>query len=228
MGSPCRRAPQRSSPRAANRSKNRRMTAVLPIGYVTILEAAEMLQPVMYAGVPDLPIVTKLRQEGIEVNDGPEGRRQRRPPHYGYRRSPSSSRKARCAIHERNSCPAHLPGERIHIVAAVQPRLSRTCHVVWIVASHRNFGIPDDGGAKAGAQIDASTATYGKNRRQKEAARPAVPPWNCSTSDPRHSCSAKMEPHAGDEGTNQRGQSRRKMAAASESRHRDPGTRPAL
>jgi hypothetical protein len=47
------------------------MTAVLPIGYVTILEAAEMLQPVMYAGVPDLPIVTKLRQEGIEVNDGP-------------------------------------------------------------------------------------------------------------------------------------------------------------
>ena len=47
------------------------MTAVLPVGYVTILEAAEMLQPAMYAGVPDLPIVIKLRQEGIEVNDGP-------------------------------------------------------------------------------------------------------------------------------------------------------------
>ena len=47
------------------------MTAVLPVGYVTILEAAEMLQPAMYAGVPDLPIITKLRQEGIEVNDGP-------------------------------------------------------------------------------------------------------------------------------------------------------------
>jgi hypothetical protein len=47
------------------------MTAVLPIGYVTILEAAEMLQPTMYAGVPDMPIVTRLRQEGIEVNDGP-------------------------------------------------------------------------------------------------------------------------------------------------------------
>jgi hypothetical protein len=47
------------------------MTAVLPVGYVTILEAAEMLQPAMYAGVPDLPIVTELRQEGIEVNDGP-------------------------------------------------------------------------------------------------------------------------------------------------------------
>jgi len=44
------------------------MTAVLPVGYVTILEAAEMLQPAMYAGVPDLPIITKLRQEGIEVN----------------------------------------------------------------------------------------------------------------------------------------------------------------
>jgi hypothetical protein len=47
------------------------MTAVLPVGYVTILEAAEMLQPAMYAGAPDLPIVTELRQEGIEVNDGP-------------------------------------------------------------------------------------------------------------------------------------------------------------
>jgi hypothetical protein len=32
------------------------MTAVLPIGYVTILEAgAEVLLPAMYAGVPDSP-----------------------------------------------------------------------------------------------------------------------------------------------------------------------------
>jgi hypothetical protein len=46
------------------------MTAVLPIGYVTLLEAAEMLLPAMYAGVPDLPIVTSLRQEGIDVKDG--------------------------------------------------------------------------------------------------------------------------------------------------------------
>jgi len=37
------------------------MTAALPIGYVTILKAAEMRQPAMYAGVPDLPIVTKVR-----------------------------------------------------------------------------------------------------------------------------------------------------------------------
>jgi hypothetical protein len=47
------------------------MTTVLPSGYVTILDAAEMLQAAMHAGVPDLPIVTKLRQEGLEVNDGP-------------------------------------------------------------------------------------------------------------------------------------------------------------
>jgi hypothetical protein len=47
------------------------MTVVLPIGYVTILEAAEMLQPALHAGVADSPIVTKLRREGIEVNDGP-------------------------------------------------------------------------------------------------------------------------------------------------------------
>ena len=47
------------------------MNTVVPIGYVTILEAAEMLQPAMHAGISDLPIVTKLRQEGLEVNDGP-------------------------------------------------------------------------------------------------------------------------------------------------------------
>jgi len=44
---------------------------ILPVGYVTILEAAETLLPAMYAGVPDLPIVTSLRQEGIDVRDGP-------------------------------------------------------------------------------------------------------------------------------------------------------------
>jgi hypothetical protein len=47
------------------------MTAVLPTGYVTLLEAAETLLPAMYGGVPDLPIVTSLRQEGIDVRDGP-------------------------------------------------------------------------------------------------------------------------------------------------------------
>jgi hypothetical protein len=46
------------------------MNAVLPIGYVTLLEAAEMLLPAMYAGVPDLPIVASLRQEGVDVKDG--------------------------------------------------------------------------------------------------------------------------------------------------------------
>jgi hypothetical protein len=46
------------------------MNAVLPIGYVTLLEAAEMLLPAMYAGVPDLPIVASLRQEGVDVKEG--------------------------------------------------------------------------------------------------------------------------------------------------------------
>ena len=47
------------------------MTTVLPIGYVTLLEAADMLERAMQAGVPDSSMVTKLRQEGLEVNDGP-------------------------------------------------------------------------------------------------------------------------------------------------------------
>jgi hypothetical protein len=46
------------------------MTAVLPNGYVTILQAAELLLPAMYAGEPDLPIATRLRNEGFDVGDG--------------------------------------------------------------------------------------------------------------------------------------------------------------
>jgi hypothetical protein len=46
------------------------MTAVLPIGYVTTLQAAEMLQPSMFAGVPDQAVVTRLRQMGMNVRDG--------------------------------------------------------------------------------------------------------------------------------------------------------------
>jgi hypothetical protein len=40
------------------------MTVALPIGYVNILEAADMLLPAMYAGVPDSSAVARLRQEG--------------------------------------------------------------------------------------------------------------------------------------------------------------------
>jgi hypothetical protein len=46
------------------------MTTVLPIGYVTMLEAAEMLQVAMHAGIPDAARVTELRRRGVEVSDG--------------------------------------------------------------------------------------------------------------------------------------------------------------
>ncbi len=46
------------------------MTTVLLIGYVTVLEAAEMLLPALYAGVPDLPLRKALREEGMDVRDG--------------------------------------------------------------------------------------------------------------------------------------------------------------
>jgi hypothetical protein len=46
------------------------VTNVLSIGYVTILEAAEMLQPSMFAGIPDQAAVTKLRQIGVNARDG--------------------------------------------------------------------------------------------------------------------------------------------------------------
>lgn len=46
------------------------MSAVLPNGYVTILEAADLLSRAMYAGVPNLPVVSRLRKEGLNVRDG--------------------------------------------------------------------------------------------------------------------------------------------------------------
>jgi hypothetical protein len=46
------------------------MTVALPNGYVSILEAADMLLPAMYAGVPVSSAVTRLRQEGLDVMDG--------------------------------------------------------------------------------------------------------------------------------------------------------------
>jgi hypothetical protein len=46
------------------------MTPVLPNGYVTILEAADLLSRAMFAGVPDLAVVIQLRKEGLNVRDG--------------------------------------------------------------------------------------------------------------------------------------------------------------
>jgi hypothetical protein len=42
------------------------MTIALPIGYLTILQAADVLLPVMYGGVADYPTVSQLRQQGEE------------------------------------------------------------------------------------------------------------------------------------------------------------------
>jgi len=46
------------------------MSTVLPIGYVTLLEAADIIDRTLQAGIPDLPIVAKLRDQGFKVNDG--------------------------------------------------------------------------------------------------------------------------------------------------------------
>jgi hypothetical protein len=46
------------------------VTDVLPIGYVTLLQAAEMLQASMFGGVPDQEAVKSLRRTGVNVRDG--------------------------------------------------------------------------------------------------------------------------------------------------------------
>jgi len=47
------------------------MPALVPVGYVSVLQAAEMLLPSLYAGRPDSPNVMSLRQKGLDVTDGP-------------------------------------------------------------------------------------------------------------------------------------------------------------
>jgi hypothetical protein len=47
------------------------MPALVPVGYVSVLQAAEMLLPTLYAGRPDSPNVMSLRQKGLDVTDGP-------------------------------------------------------------------------------------------------------------------------------------------------------------
>jgi hypothetical protein len=49
------------------------MSAALPNGYVTILEAAGLLSRAIYAGVPDLSAVSRLRKAGLSVRNGRAG-----------------------------------------------------------------------------------------------------------------------------------------------------------
>jgi hypothetical protein len=46
------------------------MTEMLPNGFLTILQAADALLPAIYGGMPDNPLVTQLRDQGLDVGDG--------------------------------------------------------------------------------------------------------------------------------------------------------------
>jgi hypothetical protein len=48
------------------------MTIVLPNGYLTLLEAADVLSEAIYVGVPDPPDVIELRNAGFEIGSGSE------------------------------------------------------------------------------------------------------------------------------------------------------------
>jgi hypothetical protein len=177
----------------ANRSKNRRMTAVLPVGYVTILEAAEMLQPAMYAGVPDLPIVTKLRQEGIEVNDGPAIDRAVaelwKAVDKGALRSMAIGGRPRRVVRLDAQFTRGVPalrnprGRGFTLLRQSNPAYHElaTCFGPLLHRATLAFRVTDV--LKLGAQIDASTANCAKDRRTKEASRSIAAYCNCPTSD---------------------------------------------
>jgi hypothetical protein len=46
------------------------MTQIIPIGYVTIDEAAEMIAKSLFMGTKEREIVAELRQTGLDVGDG--------------------------------------------------------------------------------------------------------------------------------------------------------------
>jgi hypothetical protein len=214
------------------------MTAVLPIGYITILAAAEMLQPAMYAGVPDMPIVTKLRQKGIEVNDGPAIDRAVaelwKAVDKGTLRSVAIAGRPRRIVRLDAQFTKGVPalrnprGRGFTLVAAIQPCLSPTGHMVWTVTSRGYLGFSDEGDPGVGAQIDAGPAHETKNKRTEKTPGSLITRCRCQTSDQGCDRTAKMERDDGDEGIDQRGQPCRKMVPAGEPRYRDPGTRSSL
>jgi hypothetical protein len=46
------------------------VTVILPPGYVSILQAADILEQSLFAGLPDKPIILRYRQAGLAVGDG--------------------------------------------------------------------------------------------------------------------------------------------------------------
>jgi hypothetical protein len=46
------------------------LSGILPIGFLSIRDAADILAKSMFAGVPDRPMVTRLRQTGLNAADG--------------------------------------------------------------------------------------------------------------------------------------------------------------
>lgn len=46
------------------------MSRLLPVGFLTVRQAADEFAVAMYSGVPDRPDITKARQDGVDVADG--------------------------------------------------------------------------------------------------------------------------------------------------------------
>src|SRR6266568_8030586 len=70
MGESCCSDRDRGFGRPPQHCAEGRVSRLLPIGYVTIRDAAEMIAQSMFAGVPDRAIVAKLRQTEGDVADG--------------------------------------------------------------------------------------------------------------------------------------------------------------
>ncbi len=169
------------------------MSAVLPNGYLTILEAADLLSRAMYAGVRDLPVVSRLRKEGLNVRDG-----QAR-----YRaiaeiwKAVDEDRLRAVAIGGRPRRILRLDPELTKSITGL--RSPRGRGFTWLrqsnpayrqlapwfgpFASHCRFGVPGTGDSKARAPAHASTAHCSKSRRPKKSTRSTVPHGNCSTGD---------------------------------------------
>jgi hypothetical protein len=104
----------------------------------------------MYAGVQDVPIVTKLRQGGLDVNDGPAKSRCGRLSTNSMAIGGGSMRNSRGAF---PPCAAFVAEDSRSRGNPTLPMVS--CQLIWNVISHAGRGVPADGVPGVGPHIDA-------------------------------------------------------------------------
>jgi hypothetical protein len=208
------------------------MTVVLPNGYLTILQAADVLLPAIYGGISDRRVVSQLREQGEDVGDG-QARGEAiaeiwKEVDAGALRAMAIGGRPRRIVRLDPSLTTSIPqlrsprGRGFQWLRQSNPAYPQLAS--WYLGSLGRYRIPRNRASEARASTDASTSDRSKIGWPKEVAGPTKPDHPCPTRDQRFDCQGKMERHQGYEGVDQRGEPRWKLASRSEPRHRHKST----